>query len=373
MAIVGGGVGSLIGPVHCAAARLDGAIEIVASALSGDPVKSTQAGRALGIARPYPSFAQMLAGEQGQAEGADFVTIATPNHLHASMTRDALAADLHVFCDKPATASGAEMLALAPVIASSKKVYAVAHTYSGYPMVRQARKMCQEGDLGEVRSIEVQYHQGWLAEPIERYGHKQATWRADPQLAGVGGCISDIGVHAFHLAEFVSGIAVVELYADLLHAVPGRQLDDGCNLLLRLANGAKGTLIASQIATGARNDLRLRVHGSKASLSWEQERPDRLTVNAIAGPELTHFAGGERLYDTSRAASRLPPGHPEGFIEALANLYRDFSSKIAGEPRDSLPGLDAAVRGMAFIETAIESDRRQSWTALDAGLTGGLR
>ena len=273
MGIIGGGAGSLIGPVHCAAARLDGGIELVASALSSDPARAVEIGQTMGIARPYPSFANMLAGERAHPQAMDFVTIATPNHLHAVMTSEALEAGFHVLCDKPATASGAEMNALAPMIASSGKVYAVTHTYAGYPMVRQARQMCRSGDLGEIRSIVVEYHQGWLAEPIERSGNKQAAWRADPKLAGVGGCVSDIGVHAFHLAEFVTGIRARKMCADLLHAVPGRELDDGCNILLRFENGAKGTLVASQVATGALNDLRLRIHGSKASLDWRQEEP----------------------------------------------------------------------------------------------------
>ncbi len=367
MAMAGGGPGSFIGPVHAMAAALDGRIELIVGAFSSDPEKAAEAGRSYGILpeRSYSSFAEMIAAERDRADRVDFVTIATPNHLHYAMTRDALEAGFNVLCDKPATATLEEADALVPLVRGADRHYAVSHTYLGYPMVRQARALCREGALGTIRKVVVEYQQGWLGRAIEHDGNKQASWRADPAQAGIGGCVADIGVHAFNLAEFVVGDRIESLIADLGTMVDARLLDDDCNILMRFEKGARGVLVASQIATGAMNALRLRIYGSAASLDWDQEQPNRLFVRRADQPDLIYHAASEYLAPAARAASRLPTGHPEGFIEAFANVYRDFADQLIGsEPAVPVQGISEAVRGMAFIATAVESSQTRQWLAL---------
>lgn len=367
MALVGGGPGAFIGPVHRMAAELDGHIRLVAGAFSHDPVRSAAAGEAWGV-RAYPDVAALLAGEAGREDGAELAAIVTPNHLHFPAARDALAAGLHVMSDKPATRDLAEARALAAVVRRTGRLYGLTHTYTGYPMVREAREIVRRGDLGAVRKVVVEYAQGWLSRPIEGEGDKQAGWRADPAQAGVGGCIGDIGTHAFNIAEFVSGRQVTRLCADLAAVVEGRVLDDDCNILLRFEGGARGVLIASQISAGARNGLRLQVYGEKGGLSWSHERPTELVIDWLDGPTHTLHAASPYLGAAARAASRLPPGHPEGFIEAFANLYRDMADAIRNGRADAglVPDIGAGVRGMAFVETAVAASRDNAgWVELD--------
>ena len=375
LGMIGGGPGSFIGPVHRMAAELDGKIWLVAGAFSSDAERSRQAGAGYGIdpARAYASHRAMIAAEAARPDGIDLVAIVTPNHLHVPASIDALTVGLHVMCDKPAAISLAEMRHLAGVAAGARGLYALTHTYTGYPLVREARALVAAGRIGRLRKVVVEYSQGWLSTPLEETGSKQAGWRTDPARSGAGGCIGDIGVHAFNLAEYVSGAPVRELCADLSTLVPGRRLDDDCNILLRFEDGSErgvpGVLHASQIAAGDRNGLRLRVFGTEAGLDWSQEHPNTLTINGLDGRTEVLHAGAGNLGPAARGATRLPTGHPEGYIEAFANLYRDFATAIrAGAlPVDgSLPGLEAGLRGMAFIETAVaNSDARAGWVRLD--------
>lgn len=353
--MVGGGPGAFIGPVHRMAAELDGRIRLVAGAFSRDAGKSREAGEAWG-ARAYDDYAAMIEAERARANGAEAVAIVTPNRTHLPIARAALEAGLHVISDKPATATLAEARQLAEVVRGSGRIYALTYTYTGYPMVREARAMVARGDLGRVRKVVVEYPQGWLSESVERSGSKQAQWRADPSDAGAGGAIGDIGVHAFNLAEFITGAPVVQLCADLASVVPGRALDDDCDCLLRFEGGARGVLIASQISAGGRNGLQISVYGEGGGLSWSHERHAELVVDWLDRPSQVFHAGSPYLGDDARAATRLPSGHPEGFIEAFANLYRDFADAVAGRPALLLPGVEAGLRGMAFVERAVESN-----------------
>ncbi len=270
--------------------------------------------------------------------------------------------------DKPATATYEEAVELEKAVAKSGLPYGLTHTYAGYALVRDARAMCADGKLGKIRKIAVEYLQGWLTKPIETSGQKQAAWRSDPAQSGLGGCIGDIGVHAFHLAEYVTGLKVVGLNASLLSVVPGRKLDDDCTALLRMNNDAQGVLMTSQIAAGEGNGLRLRVYGESGSLDWRQEDPNRLRVKWADGPEEIRHAAAGYLSADARAVTRLPGGHPEGYLEAFAVLYREFADVLIAwqqsrksEIPSTLPGIEAGVRGMRFIDRAIESSKRESW------------
>ncbi len=365
MGLIGGGPGSFIGPIHRIAAEMDREIELVAGAFSSDAARSRVAGEAYRIdpARAYADVASMLSGEAARDDGIDFVTIVSPNHHHLPAARAALAAGVPVMSDKPMTATLAEAKELAGLVATAGLPYGLTYTYSGYPLVREARARIAAGAIGTVRKVVVEYPQGWLAG--EATG-KQAQWRVDPATAGQGGCIADIGVHAFHLAEFVTGLAVTELLADLGAVVPGRALDDDCTVLLRFANGARGVLLASQIEVGELNGLRFRIYGDKGGIAWRQEQPNTLTINTLDGrTEIVH-AGGSQLGPDAAARSRTPAGHPEGYLEAFANIYRDFAATLRGEPAPLLPGLAAGLRGMTFIDTAVSASRaRAGWVALD--------
>ena len=369
LAMVGGGPGAFIGPVHRMAAELDRRITLVAGAFSRDPESSRQAGAAYGLApdRAYGDWREMIAAEAGRPDGAELIAIVTPNHLHLPVARAALEAGLHVISDKPATATLAEAVELNRIVVASGRLFGLTYTYSGYPMMREAREIVRNGDLGRVRKVVVEYSQGWLSEPLEKSGDKQASWRTDPSLAGAGGCSGDIGVHAFHAAEFVSGLRVERLCADLSAVSPGRGLDDDCNLLLRFTGDVPGVLVASQIAAGDRNGMRLRVYGERGGLDWSHERPDRLTLNWLDRPSQILFAGSAYLSSASRAVTRLPTGHPEGFIEAFANIYRDFAAAVRGDAStDMVPGIYEGIRGMAFVDRAIASSREGSiWVSLE--------
>ena len=368
--MVGGGPGSFIGPVHRMGAELNGRVRLVAGAFSRDPQKSAAAALAWGVApeRAYADAAALIAGEGAREDGAELVAVATPNHLHFEAASAALAAGFHVISDKPATLDLAEALRLSEIVAASGRLYGLTYVYTGYPMVREAREIVRRGDLGAVRKVVVDYSQGWLSRPVEREGDKQAAWRADPAQAGAGGCIADIGVHAFNLAEFMSGLRVERLCADVASVVPGRVLDDDCAVLLRFTGGARGVLVASQISAGARNDLTIRIYGERGGLTWSHERHAELVVDWLEGPSQVLHAGSAYLGAAGKAAMRLPAGHPEGFIEAFANLYGDFAAAIA-EARptaDPVPGVLEGVRGLAFVERAISSSREGSgWVPLE--------
>ena len=370
MGMCGGGPGAFIGPVHRMAAELDGRIEMVAGAFSSSPEKSRKAGASYRIdpQRAYASYSEMFAKEKQRADGIDFVVIATPNNTHLPIAKAALEAGIPVVSDKPATATWDEMVELERVVAKAGLPYALTHTYAGYALVRDARAICAAGELGEIRKVAVEYLQGWLSAPLEATGQKQAGWRVDPALSGPGGCIGDIGTHAFHLAEYITGLDVTALHATLRSVVPGRRVDDDCTALLKLSNGAHGVLMASQIAAGEGNGMRIRIYGEKASLHWQQETPNTLTVRRNSGPDETRHAGMQYLKPDAVAVTRLPGGHPEGYLEAFAVLYREFADWLEAWREDredmppaTLPGIRAGVRGMRFIERAIESNRTGAW------------
>ena len=370
MGMVGGGPGAFIGPVHRIAAELDGDIEIVAGAFSQSPEKSRAAGESykLDPSRAYATWQDMIESERRRPDPIDFLAIVTPNHLHLPVAEAALKAGIPVMSDKPATATYAEALSLEKTVADTKIPYGLTHTYAGYSLVREAREICESGELGAIRKIVAEYLQGWLSRSIESTGQKQAEWRADPARSGPGGCSADIGVHAFHLLEYISGLQVTQINATLLSVVPGRRVDDDCTALLRFNNGATGSILASQIAAGEGNGFRLRIYGEAGSLDWKQEDPNRLRLKWLDGPEEIRHASGNYLGESARAATRLPGGHPEGYLEAFAVLYREFADALtawkAGQPDPlppTLPGITAAVRGMRFIDRAIESSQRKSW------------
>jgi predicted dehydrogenase len=370
MGMVGGGPGAFIGPVHRMAAELDGKIELVAGAFSQSPERSRAAGESYKIEpdRAYPDYKSMLEAERKRPDAIDFVAIVTPNHLHLPVALASLAAGFPVMSDKPATATYAEAVELERAVAESALPYGLTHTYAGYALVREARALIASGEIGQIRKIVVDYLQGWLSKPIETTGQKQATWRSDPAQSGLGGCIGDIGVHAFHLIEYVTGLKVEGLYASLLSVVEGRKLDDDCTALLRMNNDAQAVLVASQIAAGEGNGARLRIYGEKGSIDWRQEDSNRLRVRWLDGPEEIRHAAGGYLSEDARRVTRLPGGHPEGFLEAFAVLYREFADALIAwkeKPTtalpETLPGIEAGVRGMRFIDRAIESSKRQSW------------
>jgi predicted dehydrogenase len=370
MGMVGGGPGAFIGPVHRIAAELDGQIELVAGAFSQSAERSRASAAAYKInsARAYGDYREMIAAEQKRPDPIDFVAIVTPNHLHLPVTQAAFAAGFPVMSDKPATATYPEALELEKLVTASGLPYGLTHTYAGYALVREARALCASGKLGTIRKFAVEYMQGWLSKPIERTGQKQAAWRSDPALNGPGGCIGDIGVHALHLLEYVTGLRTTAIHATLRSVVPGRALDDDCNAVVNMDNGASGTLMASQVAAGEGNGLRLRVYGENGSLDWRQEDPNRLIVKWLDGPEEIHHAAASYLGAHARAVTRLPGGHPEGYLEAFAVLYREFAQALLAWKDGSrhplpptLPGIEAGVRGMRFIDRCIESNRTRQW------------
>lgn len=364
MGMIGGGPGSFIGPIHRIAAELDREIELVAGAFSSDAGRSREAGESYRIdpARAYPSLEAMLAAEKARADGIDFVSIVTPNFNHLPSARAALAAGLPVISDKPATATLAEARELAECVRAAGLPYGLTHTYSGYPLVREARARVAAGALGTIRKVVVEYPQGWLAG--EAVG-KQAEWRVDPAKSGPGGCIGDIGTHAFQLAEFVSGLKVTQILADLGAVVPGRPVDDDCTVLLRFENEARGVLLASQIEVGEMNGLRIRLYGDKGGMVWKQEVPNTLTLHTLDGRTEVIHAGGPQLGPDAASRTRTPTGHPEGYLEAFANIYRDFAAVLRGKAAPLLPGIEDALRGMTFVDTAVAASKAgKGWVAL---------
>lgn len=372
MGMVGGGEGAFIGAVHRMAASLDGNIELVCGAFSSDAERARRSGAALNLPadRVYSDYQQMMRTEASlpAAERMQFVAIVTPNHLHLPVAKAALASGFHVLSDKPATRDLAEALQLRALVRESGLLYGLTHTYTGYPLVKEARERIARGELGKVRKIVVEYPQGWLADRLEAAGNKQAEWRLDPARAGVSSCMGDIGVHAANLAEYVSGLAITELCADLNSFVEGRDLDDDGSILLRFEQGARGLLFASQVCVGEENGLSIRVFGEQGGLEWRQQEPNTLLLKWPDQPTQLLRTGGAYLGERAQANTRTPMGHPEGYIEAFANIYQAFAAglrRLEGDSTDDIragdcPGIEAAVRGMAFIELAVAASASHS-------------
>jgi len=378
MGMVGGGQGAFIGAVHRIAAALDQQIELVCGAFSSDPGRSKASGRELFLPgeRCYGDFHAMMVEEAKLPEGErmDFVAIVTPNHMHFPAARAALEAGFHVLSDKPATLDSAEAEQLAALVEKTGLKYGLTHNYTGYPMVKQARELARSGRLGAIRKIVVEYPQGWLATPLEKDGQKQASWRTDPKRSGAAGCMGDIGTHAENLAEYITGLRIKELAADLTSFVDGRTLDDDGNVLLRFEGGAKGVLHASQISVGEENALKIYVYGEKGGLEWHQMEPNTLLVKHLDRPTEIYRTGNDYVCEAAAANSRIPFGHPEGYLEAFANLYRNFAAHLAAglageEPpagATDYPTIRDGVRGMAFIEAVVQSSRdNAAWTRLN--------
>jgi predicted dehydrogenase len=356
LGLVGGGQGAFIGAVHRMAARLDGRWELVAGALSSDPMRAAASATDLGISadRSYSHFAEMAQAEAARPDGIDAVAIVTPNHLHADVATAFLRAGIAVICDKPMTATLPEAEELAALARETAVPFVLTQTYTGYPMVREARRMIAEGAIGAVRHVQVEYLQDWLTGPVENSGQKQAVWRTDPRMSGEGGCIADIGTHAVNLATFVTGLELQAVFADLSAFEPGRRLDDNAAVLLRFNRGAKGMIWASQITPGTKNALRFRIAAEKGGLAWDQENPDFLEFTPTGkATRLLRRADG-----LSRTPARIPAGHPEGYLEAFATLYRDAADMI--ERRDAvdtktLADAQDGLAGMRFISACVRS------------------
>jgi len=373
LGMVGGGPGGFIGAVHRIAARLDDRYELLAAVLTSNAERSLAAAEELHIPRAYRSFEEMAAAESKRPDAIDVVSIVTPNHLHYAPAKAFLEAGIHVICDKPLTTTLKDALALREIVKRTGLVFGLTHNYTGYPMVRQAREMVAAGELGALRVVQVEYAQDWLATPLEKTGQKQAEWRTDPERSGPGGSLGDIGTHAFNLACFVTGLACEQVAADVTTFVPGRRLDDNVQMMLRFSNGVKGGLWASQVVPGNENDLRLRVYGEKAGLEWRQEDPNELSFTPLGQPRRTIRRGSAGTGRAAAHATRIPSGHPEGYLEAFAQLYSDLAEQISARVEnrppdpDSLlaPGVSDGVDGVRFITAALESSRRGSaWTAL---------
>ncbi|SHJ08507.1 Gfo/Idh/MocA family protein [Aquimarina spongiae] len=376
MGMVGGGIGSFIGDVHRKAASIDGMIDLVCGAFSSSTEKSLASAEALGIPkeRAYGSFEEMILEEAKlpEEERMDFVSIVTPNHMHFPPAKMALEHGFHVICDKPMTLTLDEALELEKIVHSSGKVFALTHNYTGYPMVKQAKAMIAKGDLGDLRKVCAQYLQGWLATSVEKTGQKQAAWRVDPKKSGIGGALGDIGTHAENLVEYITGLQIEELAADLSAFGEGRTLDDDGNILLRFDNGAKGVMTFSQIATGEENNLGVKVYGTKGSIEWYQENPNELTVRWLENTKQIFTPGGNGGYPESSDYVRIPAGHPEGYLEGFATMYRSFAQELLNVKNNQsqsaspdFPTVKDGVRGMKFIYAAVESSNNNaSWTKI---------
>jgi predicted dehydrogenase len=373
--MVGGGKNAFIGAVHRIAANMDGLIELVCGAFSSNPDNARESGRSLFLPddRIYGSYEEMFDKESRLPadKRMDFVVIVTPNHLHFAPAMMALDKGFHVVLDKPMTFSLQEALELKKKVEATGLLLCLTHTYSGYPLVKQARAMFAGGVFGKIRKIYVEYPQGWLSRLSEKDGSKQAEWRTDPARSGKSGAMGDIGTHAAHLAEYISGLEITQLCADLSIMVPGRALDDDGNVLLRFNNGATGVLIASQVAAGEENPLSIRIYGENGGIEWKQQEPNTLLVKWLDQPTQIYRAGNGYLTDIAKFNTRTPGGHPEGYLEAFANLYRNFAitlmARIDGTtpPKEALdfPGVDDGVRGLAFIDNLIRSNAStQKWT-----------
>ena len=366
LGMVGGGEGAFIGAVHRIAARLDDRYELVAGALSAAPDKAMRSAEAIGLAsdRSYPDFQTMARAEAARAGGIEAVAIVTPNHMHVPVAEAFLDAGIHVICDKPLTTTLEQALRLRDKARASGLIFAVTYNYTGYPLVRHARAMVEAGELGAIRIVQVEYPQDWLAGPLETTGQKQADWRTDPARSGAGGCIGDIGTHAYQLAHFVSGMMPVQILAELTTFVPGRRVDDNVQILLRYANGARGALWASQVAPGQNNGLRLRVFGEKGALEWSQEEPNRLIWSPLGEPPRLVNRGTAAMNASGQRVNRIPAGHPEGYLEAFATIYAEVAATIMArrngssvDPAVTFPTIEDGVAGVAMVDAALRSSR----------------
>jgi predicted dehydrogenase len=378
--MVGGGRGAFIGAVHRIAAAMDQQIELVCGAFSSDPERSKASGADLYLpaGRCYGTFEEMIKTEARLPEGErmDFVAIVTPNHLHFPPAKLALENGFHVLSDKPATFNLAQAKKLRELVGKTGLLYGLTHNYTGYPLVKEARDMIRAGKLGEVRKVVVEYPQGWLATRLEATGQKQAGWRTDPKRSGAAGSIGDIGTHAENLAEYVTGLQIKELAADITTFVKGRKLDDDGNVLLRFKGGAKGVLHCSQISVGEENNINIRVYGEKGGIEWHQKEPNSMLVKWLDQPMQVYRTANGYLSASAKAATRTPPAHPEGYLEAFANIYKNFAGHIRArlegrrlakdDPALDYPKIGDAVRGMAFIEAVVKSsEKNAAWTKLD--------
>ncbi len=372
LGMVGGGRDAFIGAVHRIASRIDDQYELVAGCFSSSAEKSLASAADLGVPRAYSSFADMAAREARRKDGIEVVAIVTPNHMHAPVALQFLKRGIHVICDKPLTATLPEAKKLAKAAEASGVIFALTHNYTGYPMVRQAKAMVDAGTLGDIRLVQAEYAQDWLAEPLENSGQKQADWRTDPARTGAGGSTGDIGTHAFNLANFVSGLTLDSLCADLQSFVPGRRVDDNAHVMMRYQGGARGMLWCSQVASGCENGLRLRVFGTKAGIEWAQEDPNYLWVTPLGAPRYRLTRGGAGSGPEAARVSRVPPGHPEGYLEGFANIYAEAARAILarrdGTALDSavtFPGLQEGLEGVAFVDACVRSSKRNgAWTKL---------
>ncbi len=367
LGMVGGGSGAFIGAVHRIAARIDDHYDLVAGALSSTPEKSRQSGAELGLnpTRVYDDFKSMAIREARLKDGIEAVAIVTPNHMHYPAAIEFLKRGIHVICDKPLTSNLADAKKLVKAAESSDALFILTHNYSGYPMVRQAREMVARGDLGEIRLVQMEYPQDWLAEPVERSGSKQAEWRTDPARSGVGGSTGDIGTHAYQLGCFISGLELDELAADVHTFVPGRQLDDNAHVMLRFKGGAKGMLWCSQVASGNENALKVRVYGTKGGLEWEQENPNYLWYTPLGEPKRLLTRGGAGALDVAARVSRTPGGHPEGYLEGFATIYSEAARAIQAkregkkvDPAVLYPTVADGLKGVTFVTACINSSKR---------------
>jgi predicted dehydrogenase len=367
LGMVGGGQGAFIGAVHRLAARMDDQYTLVAGALSSDEARAKVSGEELGLApdRIYSDFREMAKREAKRNDGIEAVSVVTPNHLHFPVSKAFMEAGIHVICDKPLVHTSREAKALIGLEKKTGLIFALTHNYSGYPMIRQAREMVQAGSLGEIRVVQAEYPQDWLTTKLEDEGHKQAGWRTDPKITGIGGCVGDIGTHAYQLACFVSGLTLESLSADLSTFVKGRKVDDNVHVMLRFKGGARGMLWASQVAPGNENGLRLRVYGTKGGLDWTQADPNYLWFTPFGQPKQLITRGGAGSGAAAARVTRVPPGHPEGYLEGFANIYTEVARAIRAK-RDGrkswdkdvqFPGLEDGAKGVAFIEAAVKSSK----------------
>jgi predicted dehydrogenase len=378
--MVGGGRGAFIGAVHRIAAAIDQQIELVCGAFSSEPERSKASGADLFLPpnRCYGTFQEMIKAERKLPEGErmDFIAIVTPNHMHFPPAKMALENGFHVLSDKPATLNLVEAKKLAAIVKVTGQLYGLTHNYTGYPLVKEAREMVASGKLGKVRKVVVEYPQGWLATRIEATGQKQAAWRTDPKRSGAAGCIGDIGTHAENLAEYITGLQIEELAADITAFVKGRKLDDDGNVLLRFKGGAKGVLHSSQISVGEENNLNIRVYGELGGIEWHQRYPNTMYVKWMDQPTQIFRTGLGYLGSAAKSATRTPPAHPEGYLEAFANIYKNFANHIRArldgrrpakdDPALDYPKIEDGVRGMAFIEAVVKSSKKNAaWTKLD--------
>ena len=377
MGMIGGGIGAFIGGVHRMAANLDGQIELVCGAFSSSAEKSKRSGEELYLSpdRVYGDYIEMIEKEKALPadQRMDFISIVTPNHMHFPPAKLALENGFHVICDKPLSFDLEEAHALIKIVDDSGLLFALTHNYTGYPMVKQAKHMISDGAFGKIRKVVVEYPQGWLSTFLENTDQKQAAWRTDPKRSGIAGAMGDIGTHAENLAEYITGLKITELCADISTLVEGRQLDDDGNVLLRFENGARGILYASQISAGEENNLKIRVYGENGSLEWAQMHPNSLTIRHIDKPMQILRTGVGDLHSSTQAHTRIPAGHPEGYLEAFANIYRNFAmclqAKISGTQVDPVyqdyPTVEDGLRGMNFIYKVIESGKsNEKWISL---------